>query len=141
MNNYLDSMRGETSSPLQEAILSALTQMVANGFNFFSVQMPSQRLTKGVSLIVRSGDKVQIKLFYARSEMGGSMPPQIFADLTGAGWQISADVYGQKYVGVTLSLTSVDFNTVANIVCHALEKLGVPQRKKWKLNPDFKLIK
>ncbi len=140
MSNYVDAMRGETSSPLQEAIFSALSEMASDGFNFLSVQVPSHRLVKGVSLIVRTVESLHIQLVYARHEMGGFMPPKIFGGLTNAGWTISGDVFGQKYVVLNLSMAQADFRLASVLTCHGLEQLGVPQRKSWTFKPDFKLL-
>lgn len=140
MRNLLDEMRGETSVPLQKALYSALTEMVKQDTNYFTIQVPSSSLVKGVSLIVDARQEINVRLCYARAEMGGFMPPKVFGSLTSNGWSLSGDSYGQKYAVVSISLDPSDFLQVSAVICCGLELLGVPQRSEWSLAPLYKFV-
>ena len=143
MNNLLAllrEMRGETPVPLQDALFSALTEMVNNDANYLTVQVPSNSLSKGVSLIVDAREAINIRLCYARAEMGGFMPPKVHESLTGNGWTVSGDSYGQEFAVVACTLESMDFRRVAAVIGTGLEILGVPQKTHWSLAPDYKYV-
>lgn len=140
MNQLLDEMRGETSLPLEQALFSAFMEMLSRDMNYFTVQVPSTKLAKGISMIVDARFELEVQLFYARDEIGGFMPPSIRGELTSQNWIIVADRYGQKYAGAKTTCTRGETVQAAERVCKALELLGAPQKKTWTLEPDFKYI-
>lgn len=99
MQKLLDEMRGATSLPLEQTLCRALMDIERRDMNYFTGQVPSQTLAKGISMIVRADSSLEVQLYYAREEIGGFMPPKIRRELTHQGWLIVGDVYKRKYAG------------------------------------------
>ena len=140
MQKLLDEMRGETSLPLEQALFGALMDIERRDMNYFTVQVPSQTLAKGISMIVRADSSLEVQLYYAREEIGGFMPPKIRGELTHLGWLIVGDVYQRKYAGAIATFDRSDYVNAAVDICRALELLGAPQKKEWTLEPAYKYV-
>ena len=142
--NYIDEllqeMRGENPAELEIAISDAFLQMAKTESNRMLAQIPSDKLTKGLSLIVHQGEFMSVAVYYNRKELGGFMPSSLVEDITSRGWTLKGDAYGQNFACVEKLFNLGDCASMAQSVTKVLYSLGAPLRISWKLDPAFSYL-
>lgn len=133
----LRSMRGETSAPLVSELWAAVDEAVKNRKATMTVQVESNLVTRGLSLIVDFREKTVARIYLARKEIPGYLPFKSRDLLAALGWNADSDNYGQEFALVWKIYPSLEISQIANDLASALEALGAPQKHHWKLKAKY----
>lgn len=134
----LKLMRGETSQPLLDEVTRTLQKFNDEQMTLMAVQVDSQLIAKGLTMFVSSGDKPTAFIFLARKEISGFIPPAEIVRLSSANWVVVDDSYCKEFSVVSKELVEGEVSEIALQLVQGLEALGAPQKRIWKLFPEYR---
>lgn len=135
---HLRRMRGETSTPLVEALVKLIGSAISQNKTLLSVQVPSDLVAKGLTVLLRTEPDPEVWIYLARKEIPGYIPNASYGLLLESGWQVSGDFFGNEFASASKSLSGQDTLGWAKELVAGLEALGTPQRRAWNLHHELR---
>jgi hypothetical protein len=133
----LKSMRGETSKPLVTELSRIIQVGVDAGSNLIAVQVESELVAKGLSLLLVRSEPFTAWVYLARNEIPGFISHTVADRLHQSGWNILDDRYGTEFAIVSKELFGTHPMDLATELAHGLEAVGAPQKYKWELRAEY----
>jgi hypothetical protein len=131
--DHLRHMRGETSNALIAEFTMLLDRAIGENKTLLSVQVPSDMVARGLTVLIQTHSNPRAWIFLARKEIPGYIPTASYGLLHGIGWQVSGDAYGSEFASAFKSLSGEDTMGWASEIVAGLEALGTPQKRDWDL--------
>lgn len=132
----LRQMRGETSLPLIEELGRLVSDAQKAGRSRVCVQLESRIFGTGLSVVFDLAERFCARVYFSWSDVRGLLPRGLRQSLVEAGWQIEGDNRTFEFA-VSFKIFEELYTPehLANTVI-ALETLGIPRKKHWKLNDE-----
>ena len=137
----LRQLRGETSEPLISELRRLLAKSESDHREFVAIQVKSDLVVRGLSLIVRITTEPTAWIYFSRKEIPGYVPIRALNALNSAGWLIANDFYGEEFAFAWKRFPNYDSIIVAKTLAYALEALGAPQKHNWALSLSSPLLR
>jgi len=131
---FLRQLRGETSEPLISELGRLLDQGASENREFIAIQIKSDLVVRGLSLIVRISNEPTAWIYLSRKEIPGYIPLRCIRELHTDGWSISNDEHGEEFAVTWKHFSNFDKILVPKSITWALEALGAPQKHTWELS-------
>ena len=132
--NLLRQLRGETSQPLISELGRLLDQGESEKREIVAIQVASDLVDRGLSLIVQITPEPTAWIYFSRKEVPGYLPPRALHALNSEGWFIANDFYGEEFAFAWKRFSNYDRMVVPKSLTFALEVLGAPQKHTWALS-------
>lgn len=132
--DFLRQLRGETSEPLISELARLLDQGASENRKFIAVQIKSDLVVRGLSLVVRISDEPAAWIYLSRKEIPGYIPIRCLRELHADSWFISNDEHGEEFAVTWKRFSNLDKTLLTKSIARALEALGAPQKHTWELS-------
>ena len=132
--NLLRQLRGETSEPLISELRRLLDQGESEKREIVAIQIKSDLVVRGLSLIVQMSDELTAWIYISRKEIPGYIPIRCVQALKADDWFISNDEYREEFAVAWKRFSNYDKMLVPKSITWALEALGAPQKHTWELS-------
>lgn len=132
--DFLRHLRGETSEPLISELRRLLDQGESEKREIVAIQIKSDLVVRGLSLIFRMSNEPTAWIYLSRKEIPGYIPIRCIQALNADGWFISNDEYRKEFAVAWKHFSNYDKMLVPKSITWALEALGAPQQHKWELS-------
>jgi hypothetical protein len=136
--DIIKRMRGETSDPLVQELASLIGEGREKNHNALIVQVKSELVVRGLTLILSLDTQPNAWIFLARKEVPGFLPPSVLRLLMQANWVVVADAFGQEFSAISKTLAVSKPIELASDLVLGLEALGTPQMLHWELPFEFR---
>lgn len=134
---FLRQLRGETSKPLISELRRLLEQTDSDNQEIVAIQVESDMVARGLSLIVRIDHEPAAWIYVSRKEIPGFLPIRSVHALHSDGWSISNDSYGEEFSFAWKRFLNYDPVIVPKSIACALEALDAPQKHTWELEAKY----
>lgn len=131
---FLRQLRGETSEPLISELGRLIDQGASENREFIAIQIKSDLVVRGLSLVVRISNEPTAWIYLSRKEVPGYIPIRCIRELHADGWFISNDEHGEEFAVTWKRFSNLDKILVPKSIAGALEALGAPQKHTWELS-------
>jgi hypothetical protein len=135
--NLLRQLRGETSTPLISEVGRLLAKGETKNKDFVAIQVNSDMVMRGLSLIVRISNEPTAWIYISRKEIPGYIPIRSISALNAGGWFIANDLYGEEFAFAWKRFPNYALNSAPTSIASALEALGAPQKHTWELEAVY----
>lgn len=136
--DIIKRMRGETSDPLVQELTRLIGEGREKNHNALIVQVKSELVVKGLTLILSLDTQPNAWIFLARKEVPGFLPLSVLRLLMQANWVVVADAFGQEFSAISKTLVGSKPIELASDLISGLEALGAPQMASWDLPFEFR---
>jgi hypothetical protein len=102
-----------------------------------AVQVESNFLRKGISLLLDFTQLIVVRLYISRAEVPGYLPPNVMQRLQALDWEVFNDECGQEFALVYRLFPQERVSGLECELTEVLEALGAPRKHSWKLDPVY----